>query len=82
MNLYKVKVDRNECVACGVCYNLDPIHFEADWGNKSAIVNGKGDIISAGSFEDDLIEDVKTAIKSCPVSAIQIIDSYSIIMKN
>jgi ferredoxin len=80
--MYKVKVDRNECTGCGVCYNLDPNHFEADWGNKSAVITGKGDIISVGSFEDDLMENVKNAIKSCPVSAIQIIDSYSVIMKN
>jgi ferredoxin len=80
--MYNVKVDRNECVACGVCYNLDPIHFEADWGNKSAVVAGKVDIISTGSFEDDLIDNVINAIKSCPVSAIQIIDSSSVIMKN
>lgn len=54
---------------------MDPIHFEADRENKSAVVNGKGDAISTGSFEDDLIEDVKTRMKSCSVSAIQIIES-------
>ena len=72
--MYRVEVDRNECVSCGVCYNLDPIHFEADWENKSAVVEGKGDAISVGSFEDDLIEDVKSSLKSCPASAIKIME--------
>jgi ferredoxin len=57
-----------------VCYNTDPIHFEADWENKSAVVEGKGDMISRGSFEDGLLDDTKTAMKSCPVSAITIIE--------
>ncbi len=79
--MYKVMVDRNECVGCGVCYNLDTVHFESDWENKSAVVGGNVEIISVGSFDDDLIDDVKNAIKSCPVSAIQIIEQSIIIMK-
>jgi ferredoxin len=58
-----------------VCYNTDPTHFEADWENKSAVVEGKGDMISRGSFEDDLLADAKAAVKSCPVSAIKIMES-------
>jgi len=58
-----------------VCYNTDPTHFEADWENKSAVVEGKGDMISRGSFEDDLLADTKAAVKSCPVSAIKIMES-------
>jgi ferredoxin len=74
LDMYRVEVDRNKCVSCGVCYNLDPIHFEADWKNKSAVVKGKGEDISVGSFEDDLIEDVKSSMKSCPTSAIKIME--------
>ncbi|MCX6653501.1 MAG: ferredoxin [Candidatus Bathyarchaeota archaeon] len=70
-----MEVNRNDCIACGVCYNTDLTHFEADWENKSAVVEGKGDIISRGSFEDGLMDDAKTAMISCPVSAITIIES-------
>lgn len=72
MMVYKVEIDRNKCGACGACYNCDPTHFEADRGNKSAIVEGNGDVISVGRFEDDLMEDAKTTMKSCPASAIQV----------
>jgi ferredoxin len=71
---YKIEVDRNVCVSCGVCYNLDPNHFEADRENKSAVVEGKGDGVSKGSFNDDLVEDARMAVKSCPVSAISLIE--------
>ena len=70
--MYKIEVNRNDCIACGLCYNTDPTHFEADWENKSAVVEGKGDAISIGTFDDNLLEDAKTASKSCPVSAITI----------
>ena len=79
---YKIEVKRNDCISCGVCYNTDPTHFEADYENKSAVVEGKGYAISKGSFEDGLIDDAKTAMKSCPVSAITIIESPLIEMKN
>jgi ferredoxin len=72
---YWIEVNRNDCIACGVCYNTDPTHFEADWENKSAVVEGKGDMISRGSFEDGLLSDAQTALKSCPVSAITIMES-------
>ncbi len=73
--MYKIEVNRNNCIACGVCYNIDPTHFEADYENKSAIVKGKGDAISIGSFDDNYLNDSKTAMESCPVMAITITES-------
>ena len=72
--MYKIEIDRNTCIACGVCYNQDPTHFEADWENKSAVVGGEGHEISLGSFADELIDDAKKSVESCPVSAITIIN--------
>jgi ferredoxin len=72
--MYKMEVDRNTCIACGACYNLDPTHFEADWENKSAVVGGEGHEVSVGSFADGLIDDAKKSVESCPVSAITILN--------
>jgi ferredoxin len=38
-------------------------------------VEGKGYEISRGSFEDSLLDDAKIAMKTCPSSAIKIIES-------
>ncbi len=73
---YKIEVNRNKCIANGVCYNTDPLHFEADYKNKSAVRDGKGYEVSIGSFEDELLEDVKAVVISCPVSAITIIEPF------
>jgi ferredoxin len=61
-------------MASGVCYKTDLTHFEPDYENRSAVVRGKGYEISIGSFEDDLLDTVKTIMNSCPASAITIIE--------
>ena len=71
---YKVEVNRIDCISSGICYNKDFIHFEADYKNKSAVRGGKGYEVSRGDFEDTLLDDVKTAMKLCPASAIKIIE--------
>ena len=66
---YTVEVDREACIACGVCYSTDPTHFEGDAGGKSHVLGGATNGKSAGSFED-LREDAQRAADSCPVTAI------------
>jgi ferredoxin len=80
--IYKIEVNRVGCISCKVCYCIDPVHFEADWENKSAVVNGNGYLISIGSFEDDLLDDAKTAMRSCPVSAINVNETSGFDKKN
>lgn len=67
---YTVEVDRNVCIGCGICYGVDPGHFETDDNGKSKVRWGKGEDVSTNSFDDDLINDVKRAVSSCPVTAI------------
>jgi len=50
------------------------MHFEADYENMSAVRGGMGYEISKGDFEDTLLDDTKNAVKSCPSSAIKIIE--------
>lgn len=68
---YTIEVDRDACIACGVCYATDPNHFESDSAGKSQIIGGTTNGTSVGSFED-LKEDAQRAADSCPVTAITI----------
>ena len=70
MASYKIVVDRETCIACGVCYGTDPNHFESDAEGKSLVMGGKSNGKSIGTFDDALMDDAKRAMTSCPVSAI------------
>lgn len=56
----KLKVNEN-CIGCGMCVAIDPNHFEIEDG------------LSVATNSDNLdSEDLKNAIDSCPVSAIEV----------
>lgn len=69
---YTIEVDRETCIACGVCYGTDPTHFEGDSEGRSRVLGGEGDSKSTGSFGDGLSDDARRAADSCPVSAITV----------
>ena len=70
---YKIEIERGGCIACGACYGIDPSHFEPDDDGKSTVIGGKNDDFgSLGIFEDDEIENSRSAEDSCPVSIITI----------
>ncbi len=69
---YTIEVDREICIACGVCYGTDPTHFEGDSEGRSRVLGGEGDGKSTGSFGDGLRDDARRAADSCPVSAITV----------
>jgi ferredoxin len=69
---YSVKIDREACIACGLCYSMDPTHFEGDAAGKSQVLGGKTNGRSTGSLDDDLKEDAQRAADSCPVAAITV----------
>jgi ferredoxin len=69
---YKVEIDRETCIACGVCYGTDPSHFEGDSESKSKVIGGKSNGKSVGTFDDGAKDDAQRAADSCPVLAITI----------
>jgi ferredoxin len=70
---FKIEIERSGCIACGACYNTDPSHFETDDEGKSTVVGGETDDQgSSGVFEDEEIENAKSAEDSCPVSIITV----------
>ncbi len=68
----KIIYDKNKCMGCGLCSNLDPENFGYEEG-KATLVNGTEK--SAGIFEkaiEEAKEETKTAAEACPVMAIEI----------
>jgi ferredoxin len=70
---YKIEIKRENCIACGSCYSINPTHFEPDEQGKSTVIDGKtDDLISTGEFDDTEIESARDAEDSCPVSIITV----------
>jgi len=70
---YKIEINRENCIACGSCYSINPTHFEPDEQGKSKVIDGKtSDLISTGEFDDTEIESARDAEDSCPVSIITV----------
>ena len=69
---FKIEIDREACIACGVCYGTDPAHYEGDSEGKSKVIGGKSNGKSVGEFNDGTKADAQRAADSCPVSAISL----------
>ena len=71
MPRYKIDIDRELCIACGICYMLDPSHFELDEEGKPKVAGGRTDALkSFGVFEDEEIQVAEEAEALCPMTAI------------
>ncbi len=68
----KVRIDREECIGCGVCEALCSEVFHLIENGKSSITDKhrKGDL-GQGGFGSDMIVCVENARDSCPVSVIK-----------
>lgn len=70
---YKIEIKREDCIACGSCYSINPTHFEPDEQGKSKVIGGEtNDSMSVGEFDDAEIESSRDAEDSCPVSIITV----------
>ena len=73
MPRYKIYIDRELCIACGICYMLDPSHFELDEEGKPKVAWGRTDALrSFGVFVDGEIQVAEEAGALCPMTAIAI----------
>lgn len=61
----KVVVDANKCIGCNTCCLIDPDIFELDTTDYKAKVKQQPSEIS---------EKTSTAVDSCPVGAISLVD--------
>jgi len=60
-----VVIDQEKCIGCNTCPLIDPETFEMDTSTYKAKVKKQPETIT---------ENVNTAISSCPVGAISIIE--------
>ncbi|MCF7928682.1 MAG: ferredoxin [Spirochaetales bacterium] len=70
---YRIKVDKDACIADGVCYSMDPDHYVEDDEGKADVAGGSMDgQVSVGEFDDDGFDDAQDAADTCPVDAITV----------
>ncbi|MGC8836676.1 MAG: ferredoxin [Infirmifilum sp.] len=76
MAKYRVKVDKDTCIACGVCYSTCPEVFEPDEENKSQVVSKYRTLasqsVSEGVIDDSVADCAQSARDTCPVQAITV----------
>lgn len=65
MSKFKIIVDQDKCIGCNTCPLLDPDVFEMDSTTYKAKVKQQPETIT---------DKTKTAVSSCPVNAISIIE--------
>jgi ferredoxin len=65
MSKFKVVLDQNKCIGCNTCPLIDPETFEMDTNTYKAKVKKQ---------PENITENVKTAVTSCPVGAISIVE--------
>ncbi len=73
----KVSVNKELCIACGVCWALAPDVFELDPATgktkiKPPYLTKDTESVSEGSLPDNIVETTKNAASSCPTGAISV----------
>ena len=73
----KVTVNKETCIACGVCWSLAPDVFELDPATgktriKDPYRKSDSDKESVGEVPDKLLDAVKNAASSCPTGSIKV----------
>jgi ferredoxin len=76
MAQYRVKVDKDTCIACGVCYSTCSEVFEPDEEGKSQVVSkyrvSASQNASEGIIDDSVADCAQSARDTCPVQAITV----------
>ena len=75
MPKYKVRIDRDECTMCAICWETCPDFFESNPDdNMSQVVERYriGGDISLGEASEDLIDDIRESAEECPVQIIHV----------
>ena len=77
---YKVEVDLKTCVSTGACYAGDRLHFQSGKNQQSNVIGGQTDEPkSTNVFDDNKLVDAQASAKNCPVSAITVTITNSVI---
>ena len=66
MSKKKVVIDQEKCIGCNTCPLIDPDTFELNQQSFKAQVKKQ---------PDEITDKIQSAVASCPVGAISIVDS-------
>jgi ferredoxin len=66
MTKYKVIINRDRCVDCGICTGRCPTHAKT----LSQLLSQNREGVSVGVFSEDIYDRVKQLAEACPVKAI------------
>ena len=72
---FKVTIDRDDCISCGLCWDTCPEFFEENTDDGFSQVVEKyrvGGDISEGEAPEELDECVRDSADGCPVEIIHI----------
>ncbi len=69
--MVKVTIDRDACIACGMCYNTCPEVYQDDGSGTAQIIEEYRETPSEGYVPDD-IDCTQDGADSCPVDAIKL----------
>ncbi|WP_408955050.1 ferredoxin [Natroniella sp. ANB-PHB2] len=58
----KVKVEKDDCISCGICVNEVPAVFDWDDDDKAEAITDE--------VPDNIEQEAKDALESCPTDAI------------
>jgi ferredoxin len=76
MAQYRVVVNKDVCIACGVCYSTCPEVFEPDDEGKSQVVSKYRSSLnqseSEGFIDESAAQCAESAKDTCPVQAITV----------
>lgn len=75
--MVKVNINKDLCIACGVCWALVPEVFELDPPTgktriKPPYATSDSQSVSEGEIPNEMLDSVKNAASSCPTTAITV----------
>ena len=72
MAKFKITLEREGCIGCGVCASIAPDFFKMNTDGKSDLKGGK-----KGVLELDDYDNILDAAETCPVNVIHVFDNQS-----
>ena len=78
MNYFEVRIDQEKCIGCMSCVAVCPEVFDIDENKQKAIIKEKyrksSQELTIGIVPSSILDCIKDAVETCPVSVITMIE--------